>query len=95
MHNEIEKIKYHQKLILIIATSDDSEKMLFFQNIIAFDLSEQEVKSILEFVQEKNTNGLKKFIKDNQLSYDFETILSDLINQEILVNKARKMLNNL
>ena len=53
MHNEIEKIKYHQKMLLIIATSDDSEKMLFFQNIIAFDLSEQEVKSILAFVQEK------------------------------------------
>lgn len=95
MHNEIEKIKYHQKMLLIIATSDDSEKMLFFQNIIAFDLSEQEVKSILAFVQEKNTNGLKEFIKDNRLNYDFETILSDLNNQEILVNKAGEMLDNL
>lgn len=95
MNNEIEKIKYHQKMLLIIATSDDSEKTLFFQNIIAFDVSEQEVKSILEFVQEKDTNGLKKFINDNQLSYDFETILSDLISQEILVNKAGEMLKHL
>lgn len=95
MNNEIEKIKYHQKMLLIIATSDDSEKTLFFQNIIAFDVSEQEVKSILEFVQEKDTDGLKKFINDNQLSYDFETILSDLITQEILVNKAEGMLKHL
>lgn len=95
MNNEIEKIKYHQKMLLIIATSDDSEKTLFFQNIIAFDVSEQEVKSILEFVQEQDANGLKNFINDNQLSYDFETILSDLISQDMLVDKAKAMLNYL
>ena len=93
MNNEIEKIKYHQKMLLIIATSDNSEKTLFFQNIIAFDVSEQEVKSILEFVQEQDANGLKNFINDNQLSYDFETILSDLISQDMLVDKAKAMLN--
>lgn len=81
-------------MLLIIATSDDSEKTLFFQNIIAFDISEQEVKSILVFVQEKDSNGLKNFINDNQLSYDFETILSDLISQDMLVNKSKEMLNN-
>lgn len=94
MNNEIAKIKYHQKILLIIATSDDSEKTHFFQNIIAFDVSEQEVKSILGFVQEKDSTGLKKFINDNQLSYDFETILSDLISQDMLVNKSKEMLNN-
>lgn len=82
-------------MLLIIATSDDSEKTLFFQNIIAFDVSEQEVKSILEFVQEQDANGLKNFINDNQLSYDFETILSDLISQDMLVDKAKAMLNYL
>lgn len=95
MNNQVERIKYHQKILLIIATSDNSEKTLFFQNIIAFDVSEQEVKSILEFVQEKNSNGLKKFINDNQLNYDFEIILSDLISQKILVNKAGRMLKHL
>lgn len=94
MNNEIKKIKYHQKILLIIATADDREKTLFFQNIIAFDISEQEVKSILEFVQKKDANGLKTFIKDNQLTYDFETILSDLISQDMLVDKAREMLKN-
>ncbi|MGO3360423.1 MAG: DUF1878 family protein [Leuconostoc mesenteroides] len=95
MDNELERIKYHQKMLLIVATSDDSEKTLFFQNIIAFDVSEQEVKAILKFVQEKDANGLKSFIEDNQLSYDFETILSDLITQKMLVNQAKEMLKYL
>lgn len=92
MNNEIEKIKYHQKILLIIATADDREKTLFFQNIVAFGLSEKQVQMILMCVKTQNAVDLKLFICTEKLEYDFESILTDLIQQGILVRQAKLML---
>lgn len=86
------KNRYHHQLLLIIATSENKEETHFFQNAVMFDLSEDDVRHILTLVQEEQAQGLIKFMDQLDNGYDVETLLNDLIAQELLDESAHKLL---
>lgn len=88
---ELEKIKYHQRLLIHIATNVYSDKTLFFQNVIVFDLSEEQVKIILQAIMQGELNSLIQYIDNESIKYSVENILNDCINQDICIENCKKM----
>ncbi|MCW0952823.1 hypothetical protein OIT44_01910 [Weissella ceti] len=95
--NEVEqaKNKYHHQLLLIIATSVNKEETRFFQNVVAFDLDEEDSKNILRLVQSEDINGLISFMDKLKSGYEIEYLLKDLIAQELLDESAQKLLDSI
>lgn len=89
--NELEKIKYHQNLLIHIATNKDPEKTVFFQNVIVFDLSENQAKNIIKVIMQGNLNDLIEYVKKESINYPVESILEDCINQDICVENSKQM----
>ncbi|MGG3943712.1 hypothetical protein ABEV54_20010 [Peribacillus psychrosaccharolyticus] len=62
-----EKIKYHQKMLLHIATHEDPDEVLFFQQIISYDLDEKQVDTIIKLLcilaEEPNEKMIDEDIK--------------------------------
>lgn len=92
---ELEKIKYHHQLLLIIATSLNKEETRFFQNIVSFNLSEEDSKALLTLVQLEDVETLTQFMDTLDSGYEIEYLLRDLIAQDLLTAVAKKMLNEI
>lgn len=89
--SDLDKVKYHQKLLLHIAINNDSSKTLFFQNVITFDLSEEQVKYILKFIMKHRLEGLIDYLKNEKIDYPIINILDDCIKQDLCVENCQEM----
>jgi hypothetical protein len=70
LENEIKKIKYHQKLLLNIASHENPEEVYFFQQIISYDLDEEQVNSLLNlFSSIENILEQKNTFDSSQIDY--------------------------
>lgn len=92
---EINKIKYHQKLMLIVATSTENEPTNFFENVIANDVSEEQVKDLINLVKNGDLKTLESYIQESGVRYAPEYFLRDLIEQEMLTDKATTLLSKI
>ncbi|MED3796132.1 hypothetical protein ACU64V_09570 [Lysinibacillus capsici] len=83
--NSLEKRRYHQKLLLDIACHENPDELLFFQQIIMYDLDEKQVSLLLEVLQ---------YLKLNKISSD--TSIQELkefdINVEHLTTEEDKLI---
>lgn len=93
--DELSKIKYHQKLLLIIALEENKEATLFFQGIIDFDLSEKQVKKIISIVQDDEVEDLENYLLNENIDFEIHTLLKSMISQSILIDNSQKFLHNL
>lgn len=93
--NELLKIKYHQKLLLMIAIEENKEETLFFQGIIDFDLCEKQVKAIIEIVEDGTIENLKNYLINENIDFDIHALLESMISQSILVDNSKKLLLDL
>ncbi|MEI5994495.1 hypothetical protein [Candidatus Enterococcus mansonii] len=92
---ELSKIKYHQKLLLMITLKENKEDTLFFQGIIDFDLSEKQVKEIMTVVQDGTVEKLKKYLLKENINFDIRALLKSMISQSILLENSKKLLHDL
>lgn len=74
--NTLIKRRYHQKLLLNIACHDNPDELLFFQQIISYDLDEKQVKSLLNVLL---------YLQDNK--YPSEGIIKELKEFDIVINE--------
>ncbi|MGM0217634.1 hypothetical protein [Enterococcus sp. AZ126] len=95
IQNELLKIKYHQKLLLMITLEENKEETLFFQGVIDFDLSEIQVKNIIEIVQDGEIDDLKNYLLKENINFDIHALLKSMINQSILIDNSKKLLLDL
>ncbi|MGX7265818.1 hypothetical protein [Enterococcus crotali] len=93
--DELSKIKYHQKLLLIIALEENKEETLFFQGIIDFDLNEKQVKKIISIVQDDEVEDLENYLLNENIDFEIHTLLKSMISQSILIDNSQKFLHNL
>lgn len=74
--NILTKRRYHEKILLNIACHDNPDELLFFQQIISYDLDEKQVKSLLNVLS---------YLQDNK--YPSEEIIKELKEFNIIIDK--------
>lgn len=74
--NILTKRRYHEKILLNIACHDNPDELLFFQQIISYDLDEKQVKSLLNVLS---------YLQDNK--YPSEEIIKELKELNIIIDK--------
>lgn len=78
--------------MLIVTTSTENEPTNFFENVIANDVSEEQVKDLINLVKNGDLKTLESYIQESGVRYEPEYLLRDLIEQEMLTDKATTLL---
>lgn len=85
-----EKMKYHQKMLLNITVHEDPDEVLFFQQIISYDLDEKQVNSIIKLLSIISEES-NKIINEEDSKYFNE--LGIELNQDML--SSQNIIKNL
>ncbi|MFC9538541.1 hypothetical protein ACFTQ7_01505 [Lysinibacillus sp. NPDC056959] len=75
--NNLEKRRYHQKLLLDIACHENPDELPFFQQIIMYDLDEKQENLLLEVLQYLNHNKISSNERIQQLK-EFDIKINDI-----------------
>jgi len=87
--NSLEKRRYHQKLLLDIACHEDPDELLFFQQIIMYDLHEKQVNLLLDVLQYLKLNKISSDESIQELK-EFDINVEPLTTEEDKLNFLEK-----
>jgi len=92
---EIEKLKYHQSLLLTMLLDKEDTDFSFFHMILNYDLSSEETKEMIHSVSKNLTyEEFASSIKRIKESLNAEYVLKSLTSQNIHKEKAEFILIN-
>lgn len=94
--NILTKRRYHEKILLNIACHDNPDELLFFQQIISYDLDEKQVKlllNVLSYLQDNKcpSEEIVKELKEFDIIIDNPYLTVEMDMLEFLRDSMEKL----